>query len=69
MQCLATVIALDDRNIFWRAIALIKQASNPQRSLQTKCDFSLHIGKLELDQLIGRQRTVELLAVEGMQVE
>jgi hypothetical protein len=38
----------------------------PQRRMQSERDLGLHVGELLLDQLIGGERPVELLAVEDV---
>ena len=43
---------------------LVHQTTNTQGSLQTQCDFGLHIGQFLLEKLCLCQRAIELLAVE-----
>ncbi len=64
VQRLPTVIALDQRDHFRRGLALVHQTSHAQRGVQAQRDFSLHIGQLQLDQLVGGQRAAKLLAVQ-----
>ena len=64
VQRLAAVIALDQADHFRRGLAFVHQPAHAQRGLQAQGDFGLHIGQLQLHQLGGGQRAVELLAVQ-----
>ena len=63
---LAAIVALDQRDHLRRRAALVHQATDTQRALQAQRDFGLHVGEFLLHQLRLRQRTPELLAVEGV---
>src|SRR5215831_13891175 len=64
IERLAAIIALHQRDRRWRRFARFEHAPKPQRSLQPNSNFGLHIGKLLLNQLVGGERTTELLAIE-----
>ncbi len=66
VQCLAAAVALHDRGLLDTGISLILQASQAQAALQAQRDFGEHVGQLLLHQLVGRQRTAELLALHGV---
>jgi hypothetical protein len=61
---LAAAVALDDRGHLRGGEPLIDEAPDPKRRLEPDRDLGLHVGKLLLDQLIGGERTAELLALE-----
>jgi hypothetical protein len=46
------------------APALVHQAADAQRRLEAERDLGLHVGELQLDQLVRGERPAELLAVE-----
>ena len=66
VQRLATAVALYQRDVFRRAVARIKKSADPQAGLKADIDLGMHVGQLQLDQLVAGKRTVELLAVEGV---
>src|SRR5690606_17246667 len=49
-----------------RELALVHQPADAQRSLQAERNLRLHVGKLLLEELRLRERTIELLAVEAV---
>ena len=64
IQRLAAVVALDERKHLRRRPALVHQPSDAQRSMQAQGDFRLHVGELQLHQLVRGQRPAELVAVQ-----
>src|SRR5215831_17994719 len=44
--------------------ALLQEPPEPERRVQAERDLGLHVGELLLDELVGGERTAELLAVE-----
>jgi hypothetical protein len=64
VERLAAIVALDQRDHFRRAGALVHQPARPAAPLQAQRDLGLHVGELLLEQLRLRQRLAELLAVE-----
>ena len=53
VQALAAAVALHDGGDLDRCRAFVLHAAQAQAALQAQCDFSLHVGQLFLDQLIG----------------
>src|SRR5690349_7463131 len=66
VERLAAGIALHHRRDIRRRAALVLQAPETQTALQAQGDFGLHVGELFLYELIGRERTAELLAIQGV---
>jgi len=66
VQRLAATVALHDRGDFSGSGAFVLHPPQAQATLQAQGDFGLHVGQLLLDQLGLRQRTAELLAVQGV---
>eukprot|EP00952_Eustigmatos_sp_NYUAD-ZCMA_P012189 49035-Eustigmatos_ZCMA.PRE.1 len=64
VERLAARVALHDRGDLHGGGAFVLHAAQTQAALQAQRDFSLHVGQLLLDQLVGRERAAELLAVQ-----
>ena len=65
-RALAQELRLTQGDHFWRGRALVEEAADAQGALETEGDIGHHVGELELDELVGGQRTPELVAVEGI---
>ena len=63
-SALPVELRLSSDTISGRRLALLAQPAHVQARQQADRDFGLHVGELFLDQLIGRERPAELLAVE-----
>src|SRR5262249_45221783 len=63
VERLTAAVALHDRGDFGGRRALVLQAPEPQAALQSERDLGPHISEFFLDELVGSQRTAELLAV------
>jgi hypothetical protein len=61
VERLAAIVAFYERDALRRAGAAIDHATHCKRRLVAESDLGLHVGKFFLDQLIGGQRTSELL--------
>ena len=61
---LAAIVALHQRDRGRCRLASLQHAAKPQCAGQAKRNFGLHVGELLLNELIGGERAVELLAVE-----
>src|SRR6185369_16466423 len=64
IQRLAAGIALDQRDHLRCSLAFVLQAADAQTCLQAAGDFGLHVGQLLLNELVRRQGSAELLAIE-----
>src|SRR5579862_6410973 len=64
IQCLAAIVALQQRDHLGRRLALVLEPAEAERRRQAERDLGLHVGELLLDQLVGGERPAELLAVE-----
>ena len=64
IERLAAIVALHQRDRSPARPCPPPEPAEPQRALQAERDFGLHVGELLLDQLVGGERTAELLAVE-----
>lgn len=65
-QRLATVIALHDADHLGRELARVLEASDLQAGVQSEDGFRLGVDQLLLDELEGRERPVELVALQGI---
>jgi len=63
-QGLAAIVALEQGDGLGCQPSFVHQAPGTKTALQPQRDLRLHVGELQLDQLIGRQRPAELLALE-----
>src|SRR5258707_15702894 len=64
VERLAAGISLHDRGDFHRSGAVVLHAAQAQAALQAEGDLGLHVGELLLHELVGGERSPELLAVE-----
>src|SRR5215471_3575148 len=64
LERLAAIVALEQRHRRRRGAALLQQPPEPERRVQAERDLGLHVGELLLDELVGGERTAELLAIE-----
>ena len=63
-SALPQLLRFSSEIISGRGAILVLEMGEAQAGLQAERDLGLHIGELLLDQLIGRQRAAELLAVQ-----
>lgn len=66
LQRLATVIALHDADHLGRELARVLEASDLQAGVQPKNGFRLGVDQLLLHELEGRERSVELMALQSI---
>ena len=64
IKSFAAVVALHQRDHFWRGLGLVHQAAQPQRAVKPECDLGLHIRQLLLEELGLREWPLELMAVK-----
>src|SRR3954470_14944660 len=64
VEGLAAIVALEQRHRRRPRPARFHQPPEPVRRVQAERDFGLHVGELLLHELIGGERTAELLAIE-----
>src|SRR5690606_27512970 len=64
IECLAAVVALDDRDRLDGQLTLVEHATDAQRALKPERNLGHHVSELLLDELGVSERTIELLAVE-----
>lgn len=61
-----TRVSLDQRDHTGVLLTFILQSSDAEGGVKAKGDLSHHVGQLELNQLVGRKRAVELNTIEGV---
>ena len=63
---LAAIIAFDETDCFGNQFARLEPSPDPQRCLKSERDLRHHIGKLQLDQLVGSKWFSKLFAIESI---
>ncbi len=64
VERLAAIVALQETDHVGREPPLVDQPTDAQRRLRSERDFGEHVRKLQLNDLVRRERTPELLALE-----
>lgn len=66
LECLSTVISLDETDHIRRPLALIFQPSYTVGCLETQSRFNRSVHQFLLDELEGGERLFELVSFEGV---